>query len=500
MQMSTPHDSSMLPPEKCSPVHSKEDTHLRFICVGLAALIFFSRLWLVAEWATPVPYLDQWDAEAMALYIPLLHGDFNPIVLVAAHNEHRITLTRLLSVSLFLITKHWPVWELFVANAALHALTAWIVLRAAAIHAPRNIRGLALGGAFVIFLSIAGWQNAIWGFQSQFYFTNICAASAFGALRPNRPILAPLLFAAVGLFTTASGCLIAASIVATLLMTGLKQRKLAAALQRALPAVLLFGIGLVLIGDAPHHDAIHAKSAPQFFGLLIKCLSWPWFNTVWPWVVLWSPVLAYMWHRRSEAVNQLDLLICSFASYTLLCSLALAITRGGGLPMGPLSRHQDTLLFGAVAQTLSAFWLLRKTATWPKYLGFAYLHVAAVGLIQSTHHQIAHDLPYRQQHDLVNLAMIKHYVATGDISAFTAFSEFPGPYPASPYRLAEVLDDPLFRRALPSEFHEGINVKLQAPALLRFSPLLAAVISLFLTARWIRVTAERHPESLEAQS
>lgn len=44
------------------------------ICAALAALVFFSRAWLIREWGSPLPFWDQWDAAGMHLFRPWLDG------------------------------------------------------------------------------------------------------------------------------------------------------------------------------------------------------------------------------------------------------------------------------------------------------------------------------------------------------------------------------------------------------------------------------------------
>ena len=71
------------------------------VCGALAAVVFFSRAWLIREWGSPLPFWDQWDAEAIGLYWPWLNGTIHWQDLFRAHNEHRIFLTRAADLALF---------------------------------------------------------------------------------------------------------------------------------------------------------------------------------------------------------------------------------------------------------------------------------------------------------------------------------------------------------------------------------------------------------------
>lgn len=65
---------------------------------GLFTLVLAAKLILIAHFGQPVPFWDQWDAEAYRLYKPYLEGTLQPQAFIEPHNEHRILLTRLLGI------------------------------------------------------------------------------------------------------------------------------------------------------------------------------------------------------------------------------------------------------------------------------------------------------------------------------------------------------------------------------------------------------------------
>jgi hypothetical protein len=65
---------------------------------------------MVREWGSVLPFYDQWGAEGLALYRPWLTKTFDWTFLFAAHNEHRIALTRLTDLALFAATGKWLTW------------------------------------------------------------------------------------------------------------------------------------------------------------------------------------------------------------------------------------------------------------------------------------------------------------------------------------------------------------------------------------------------------
>jgi hypothetical protein len=163
-----------------------------FHLTAVAACVLAARLWLIQTWGSPLPYWDQWDAEALGLYRPWLLGTFEWSQLFAPHNEHRIALTRLADLALFVWSGEWRPGDQLILNAVLHTLIATGI-------AVVFIRWLRPGWAraawtgFIIFLFAlpAGWQNALWGFQSQVYFANLLALAAMVGL-----VLAPAPFVA----------------------------------------------------------------------------------------------------------------------------------------------------------------------------------------------------------------------------------------------------------------------------------------------------------------
>src|SRR5688500_15731745 len=95
---------------------------------ALAACLFL--LIVVANWATfdrygsAIPDWDQWDAEAVELFIPWFDRDHFPRHLVHPHNEHRIILTMLQYLALVLLNGQWDSRLEAVTNALLHAALA----------------------------------------------------------------------------------------------------------------------------------------------------------------------------------------------------------------------------------------------------------------------------------------------------------------------------------------------------------------------------------------
>lgn len=82
-------------------------TWLPFEVLGAALVVLGARFWLICNYATQVPFLDQWGGEGLYLYRPWLLGQLTWHDLFQRHNEHRILFTRLLDLFILNINGQW---------------------------------------------------------------------------------------------------------------------------------------------------------------------------------------------------------------------------------------------------------------------------------------------------------------------------------------------------------------------------------------------------------
>jgi hypothetical protein len=230
--------------------------------VGL--VVFAARLWFVQRNGSAIPFWDQWDAEALGIYKPWLTSTLQLNQLAAAHNEHRILFTRLADLALLALTGTWNPWLQLVLNAALQAGTAAIVT-AVLWPALRGMFQPALAAGLAIFFAApADWQNALWGFQSQFYFADLFAVLAFAGVAQTRAFSRRWWLsgsaALAAIFTEGGGCLAAFAIgAAALLLASFRPRqpKIWAALLLAATVGL---VGILLRVTVPEHAMLDSFS------------------------------------------------------------------------------------------------------------------------------------------------------------------------------------------------------------------------------------------------
>ena len=109
-----------------SSLRSREKRLSYLEYAALALMIFGARLWLIANYGSPLPILDQWDGEAAMLFKPFLEGTLRFADLFAPHNEHRIVLSRLLALALLRLNGQWDSLVEMTINAAICAVAHFV--------------------------------------------------------------------------------------------------------------------------------------------------------------------------------------------------------------------------------------------------------------------------------------------------------------------------------------------------------------------------------------
>ena len=414
------------------------------------------------------------------LYPNWLDGTLTWTQIVAPHNEHRIVLTRLADLALFSVSGGWNPWTQMLFNAALHAATA---AGLAAMFWPaldRAGRTIFVAVLAVVFAGTSGWQNALWGFQSQVYFANLLTLGAIAGATSS-----PLsrgwwwgwLAALLALFANASGWLASITLFAldggTMLRTPNRQ-----AWRGFWPLTLLVLAGYLVQVRAPQHQSLHARDFEQFVTVFFRCLAWPHVTHGLLAVLMQLPLawwLVDLW-RSGKTAEPADRWILALGLFAGLHAASVAYTRGAGLPEDrPLSRYQDPLLLGLAAQACAGIVLAQRHGLLARLALLAWLAALAFGLVALTEFNLTLNLPYKRAHDAASLANIRDYVRTGDATVLNRKFGFAEP-PEDPAVMRRVLDDPRVRRTLPAALYatDLINVN-RPPFVVRYSPWLTTI-------------------------
>lgn len=471
--------------------------------LGLGAWVFSARLGLIRAGGSAVPFWDQWGAEAISLYRPWLNGTLQWREIIAAHNEHRIALTRLADLALFTIAGGWNPWLQLVFNAALHSFVAVGLLALfwpALIPSARAIFAIVIA---VVFAAPAGWQNALWGFQSQVLFGSLLTVSSIAGICTGKPLSLRWwlgwIAAALALWANAGGWLVSITLLIISIGRILACETTARARLGILLLLLIVIAGGMLNVRAPHHASLQVHSARQLIAVVMQGLAWPWLNHPWMAGLMQSPllVLGLRAVRRKTSLSSREWCAVALWLYVIFHICAVAYSRGAGLPDDrPLSRYQDPLLLGVIAQIFAGLLLARQLGIVGRISFILWLTVLVSGLLLLTEVNLTLNLPYKRAHDAASLANIRDYVATGD-SAKLHRTYGLVELPENPEVMHQVLDQPDLRSVLPPAlFAPDPDAAFRPPAVISIWPRLIGITSIVLLLILVaQLTQRRAPEA-----
>jgi len=417
--------------------------------------------WLIRVYGSPLPFWDEWGSDGLHLYLPWLQGRLRIADLFVASNEHRLVLTNLLNLVLFELDGRWNPLLQMTVDAALRGACAAIVLRHAGVRNPAWHR-IAVCFIVVVFLAPFDWQNALWGFQSLHYLTQLLSLLAGAGLVLAQPFSRAWWAGFVALlltpFATAAGPLVALAIGVVLLVYATLGFR---SWRNTAPGLVAVAGGLLLAfftrASAPHHEYLHAKTAFQFLVVLLNCLAWPNIDLTPAAAFSYLPmlVLVVALFRRMLPDPRAAMWPLLLGILAILTGGAIAYSRGAGLPdAAPISRYQAGLALGAIANLL-ALALLRANALSQKplrawrLLAVLWLTLFILGLARLTYANLCVHLPFKVKADEAQRTNLAAYVTTRDPAVLAGKSLFEiGD--TSDAEVRAVLDNPVLQPFLPA--------------------------------------------------
>lgn len=458
---------------------------------GAGLLAFGLRLSVAGGHVSWAPYLDQWGAEISGVVAPLAHGTLGWRDLVAGNNEHRVLLTRALSLAVIECNGAWDNRVLVIGNYLLESLlVAWVC--ALAWSYLGWARGSYVGAAVLLpMLLVCGWESMVSSNQAQFVFMTFGSVAALSLCRRHSlkslESWGALAVALLTLGSMASGFLAALSMMATalILVSALGRRGRAVAGFCALCAAIAALGWLTRVHFSVLHF-IYAKSAGGWLDAFLAYGAWPLpanllgFLALWlPWCILLGRTLG---RRGLEPAAPFAL---GLGLWVLLQAGALAWARAGlsGLVS---SRYTEFLGWGFVANAAAIAILFRgpgaagraRLASWTVMA----VWLAGVGGCEVWR---SHTI-YRPYYDSFRGQTLEHeqrlgtFMRTGDAGVIEG-ARFPQIPHYSPELIVSLLGDPQVQELLPGPLRRDL-VRDHAPSLLpsiRDGPLsLAAVLAL----------------------
>lgn len=479
------------------------------LTAALACCLFFivaGLKWaIVARFGSAMPDWDQWDAEALKLFVPWFEHDHFVARLFEPHNEHRIVLTKLQNLAVTLLNGQWDSRLECVGNAVVHSALAvafWLVARtwigvapalggtdgAGRLEAdatsparghrpaeplPHACRTPALFDAALFLLTALlfglplAWQNILGGFHSQQYWLLGLSFAALVVLPFARPWTAAwwggAAAAVLALFTMGSGFLVSVVILALVTWRAMRRETTWRAAVPALALVaVLTAVGMVTRVEVYYHEQLKAKTAHDFVFFILRSLEWPIMNHDWVGLVMWAPWAMILWRTvqpRGPAGTRSGLSLLALGAWVLVQIVATAYARGAGAEY-PAVRYMDTLALGTLANGIAMAWLFanaarkRNARVGLATLAVAWLAVLGIGFSQLIERNIFHELPDTRSYYVKAEQHMLGYLSTND-PAHLAFPDIPFP---SAEGLIERLRHECLRRMMPAEVRPSLAV------------------------------------------
>jgi hypothetical protein len=441
-------------------LHPRSPRDAALAVSSMILVVVGARLWLIDQYGPRVPFLDAWQ-QLDTVLLPFVRGALTWSDLFAPHNEHRIALTRVYDLGLFILEGQWDARVTMVANvflaaasAALCCLLFWAYLGRRYLELLVILAALGWGLPFA-------WENTLWGFQSTFYILVLFFVLALWLMLGYRPLSLPWLlgawFALCSLFTLASGMLAPCAIfVISLLVQVLWGSRATRDWLTPTLAALLNILGVALPLPAGGHQ-LHAQSLGAWASAFARFLAWPWTDPWWLAVLIWAPIAILFILRlaRRSRPRLAEQMLFGVALWVVL--QAAVIAYGRGEYQGPMqSRYMDIFKLSLIVNGLALAILLDETVGRVRLrmsiLAFAAIWgvVFALGLDQLVLDSFQPDgAPGRKTWDENYQRNLRAFMASDDFETFSKGSCPVGiPFFSTTYLANAWLRDPLTRGLL----------------------------------------------------
>ena len=393
--------------ESLQPAEQQENRTTLWLYLAFIFVLFGSKVVIISNFGSSVPFWDEWVAEGVRLYRPLIDGTLSWTDLFASHNEHRIFTTRVLDLLLFKLNSGvWdPMLQMYV-NAAIHT-TALVLL---VFFLQKGITGGSRFAFFVfatlLFAVPYGHQNTLSGFQSQFYFLLLFSILFLWAISRHRSgyylWFVVIVFAAfMSFFSLGSGILTIAAGIGTLMIRwiyGIERTRWTAALIIVLAVV--FCTALYFTSATPE-----SKSLFDFFIALIFATGGG---------ILYTPVVLFMVRhiQAKRSVTDYSWFVFALSLWVLAQIFATAFSRGSGILT---SRYLDILSIGILLNGYCLLYMLQKygnSSSLRRITKIWYLLIVGglVGIIPST----LRSLENKKAVSSRQINNVSGYLASGD--------------------------------------------------------------------------------------
>ncbi len=441
------------------------DQNVRFLwwltVVACAFILLGSKLWLIANFGSPTPFWDQWDAEASLLYNPHLTDHVPLSTFFSAHNEHRILITRLLALGLLEFSGQWDTILQMCVNASLY--TVFLIVLLYLLRDLVNRRFAIILAIFSTFILIFpfGWENTLAGFQSQFYFlllfSSIALALSSAAAVNTIRWWGGIVLCVLSFFCIASGALtllIAATVAALQFFLRLRR-----GIREFAGVAFQIGFAFMLISAIPsleYPNPLHTNSLPHYFRGMEQSASWPLpIHRLMPFFLFAPVILLFLRTIRQPRTSSAPVWFClALGGWVLAQHASLAYGRAVGIDS---SRYLDLKTTGLIVNFAALLALLE--IEWRRDLAYKtiatllaalWLGSVSVSTGMTAVTRLPAEITSKGESGRTETKNVSAYLKDGDISVLKVQAPLDIPYP-SPDRLAMLLSLPAIRGILPPE-------------------------------------------------
>lgn len=245
--------------------------------LALAFLILGAKFAYIYYYGLNIPFFDQWGPEATI--IDDAHRGHVWSTLFDSYGQHRIILTRIITIGLLLLNNQWDVLLEMIVNCFAHLACALVLFRIIENLFGKLVQLIGFILITLLFVLPFGWENALWGFQSQFYFLELFSILAIYYLIAKAPepknIILGWIFVVLAMVNMASGFFCSVVIVAiSLLYLVFNQGSRKVSMWQLLCGIVFIALGVHLLG-IPVDSSLKAATFGDFISIFHSYLNWP---------------------------------------------------------------------------------------------------------------------------------------------------------------------------------------------------------------------------------
>ena len=445
---------------------------------AIACTVFGAKLILISALGSPMPFWDQWDAEAARLYVPYLNGGLSVADMFASHNEHRIVLTRLVALLHLELAGEWNTRLEMILNAIIHTtLITWLAALLMPLVGTQRRMLLACFVALLFALPI-GYENTLLGLNSNFYFVILFGLAALVSFAAARAFslrwfggLAAAVLSYLSLSSGSTTILVAAILVSLQLATRVRERR-----HREFVAVIVMaviGVTMILWIEQAGDRALDPWTFVQGF----IALAGP---TIVGIILVQGPTVWYCLHTLSTrpAVTSRAWVVVGIAGWVVSQIATFAYGRENVVGV----RYLDVVILVYPVALVAVLALadrarstqFRRFAT-PVVVAWVFVMVGGIAAL-GYYGSVRQAIDWWGESGRRQVVNVTAYLSTGDIANLKGKAEFDIPYP-DPQRLADVLGDADVRAILPPEIRPGDADVAEARERMHLKGALAGVTS-----------------------